>query len=53
MEDSFEARPGIRWLEKINKDMPALILPCNTDWRIVPTQSIHLVQVLDERKHPF
>jgi dipeptidyl aminopeptidase/acylaminoacyl peptidase len=52
-EAALAARSPIRWVEKLNKSTPLLILHGGADWRVSPTDSLAMATRLYECRHPF
>lgn len=52
-ETALTARSAIRWVEKLHKTTPILLLHGSSDWRVHPSQALRMVAALYETKHPF
>jgi dipeptidyl aminopeptidase/acylaminoacyl peptidase len=52
-EAALVARSPIRWVEKLNKQTPFLLIHGSADWRVHPTQTLNMADSLLERSHPF
>lgn len=50
---SIERRSPIRWPERLCKTTPILMLHGSADWRVHPTQALHMAAALYETRHPF
>lgn len=50
---ALEARSPIRWVEKLHKKTPILLLHGSADWRVHPTQAVRMADALYREKHPF
>jgi dipeptidyl aminopeptidase/acylaminoacyl peptidase len=46
----FYSRSAVRWPEKIHA--PLLIVHCTGDWRVRPSQALHMALALQEAKRP-
>ena len=51
-EAELKARSAIYWADEICKTTPLLIMHGSADWRVLPEESIELVQELYKVKHP-
>jgi dipeptidyl aminopeptidase/acylaminoacyl peptidase len=47
----FYSRSAVQWPEKIH--VPLLILHCTADWRVRPSQALHMALALQEAKRPY
>jgi dipeptidyl aminopeptidase/acylaminoacyl peptidase len=52
-ETALETRSAIRWPEELSKTTPILLLHGSADWRVHPTQALHMAMALYESEHPF
>jgi len=52
-ETELTARSAIRWPEKLHKTTPLLLLHGSADWRVHPTQALHMAAALYATRHPF
>jgi dipeptidyl aminopeptidase/acylaminoacyl peptidase len=52
-ENALKARSAIYWPEELSKTTPILLLHGSADWRVHPTQAIHMALALYESEHPF
>jgi dipeptidyl aminopeptidase/acylaminoacyl peptidase len=50
---ALEARSAVRWVDKLNKNTPILLLHGTADWRVNPMQSLQMATALYQHKHPF
>ena len=50
---ALEARSAVRWVDKLNKNTPILLLHGTADWRVNPMQAIQMATALYQNKHPF
>ena len=50
---ALEARSAVRWVDKLNKNTPILLLHGTADWRVNPMQAIQMATALYQKKHPF
>jgi dipeptidyl aminopeptidase/acylaminoacyl peptidase len=50
---ALEARSPVRWVEKLNRNTPILLLHGTADWRVNPMQAIQMATALYQHKHPF
>lgn len=51
-EKELKTRSAIFWADEMCKTTPLLILHGSADWRVLPTESMTLVNKLYEAKHP-
>ena len=52
-EAALRARSAIRWPEKLAKTTPILLLHGSADWRVHPSQALHMAAALYENQRPF
>jgi dipeptidyl aminopeptidase/acylaminoacyl peptidase len=50
---ALEARSAVRWVEKLNKNTPILLLHGTADWRVSPMQALQMATALYQHNHPF
>ena len=51
-EESLKERSAVYWADQMCITTPLLIMNGSSDWRVLPTESLSLVQKLYEFKHP-
>jgi dipeptidyl aminopeptidase/acylaminoacyl peptidase len=51
-ERELKARSAVFWADEMCKTTPLLIMHGSSDWRVLPTESLELVQKLVTSKHP-
>lgn len=51
-DNGLKERSAVFWADKICKTTPLLIMHGSSDWRVLPTESLELVNKLYEYKHP-
>lgn len=51
-ETELKARSAVYWADEMCKTTPLLIMHGSSDWRVLPEESMELVQKLYEAKHP-
>jgi dipeptidyl aminopeptidase/acylaminoacyl peptidase len=51
-EEALLARSPIRWVNKLHKTTPILLLHGSADWRVSPTQGLRMASALYEAVHP-
>ncbi len=51
-ETILESRSAIRWVEKLSKNTPILLMHGTADWRVNPMQAIQMATALYQHKHP-
>lgn len=51
-EKELKARSAVYWADEMCKTTPLLIMHGSSDWRVLPEESLELVQKLYEYKHP-
>ena len=52
-DQALAARSAIRWVDKLPKDTPILILAGTADWRVYPKQALDMAAALLEAKRPY
>ena len=52
-EAALESRSAVRWVNRLNRNTPILLLHGTADWRAHPAQAINMASKLLEQKHPF
>lgn len=52
-ETALRERSVIRWVDRLSKTTPILLLHGGADWRVDVTQSLDLARALHEAGHPF
>lgn len=51
-ESSLKERSATFWAEQLCKQTPLLIMHGSSDWRVLPSESLELIQKLYQYKHP-
>lgn len=49
----LEARSAIRWVDRLDKETPLLLLHGSSDWRVHPTHALRMATALFDSRHPF
>lgn len=52
-ENALIARSPIRWVDKLNKQTPFLLIHGSADWRVHPSQTLNMADSLLDRKHAY
>ena len=52
-EEQLKQRSAVFWADKMCKTTPLLLMHGSADWRVLPSESLELVNKLYESKHPL
>ena len=52
-EEALKQRSAVFWAEQLCKTTPLLLLHGSSDWRVLPEESLELVQKLYQARHPL
>jgi len=52
-DEALAARSAVRWVDRLPKQTPILILAGTADWRVHPKQALDMAAALLEAKRPF
>jgi len=50
---AIEARSAVKWVGKLPKNTPILILHGTADWRVDPSQALDMAHSLQAARHPY
>ena len=51
-DEAYKARSAVYWADQLCKTTPLLLMQGSADWRVLPEESLEMVNKLYEAKHP-